>query len=77
MADKAPVWERIVTEHRLRPTPYAQTALWSYGDFVFTPAYDHMSDTLKLRHCGFADCLDTGKMFLDLFQQFRDARIIP
>ena len=77
MADKAPVWERIVTEHRVRPTPYAQTALWSYGDFVFTPAYDHMSDTLKLRQSGFADCLDTGRMFLDLFRHLRDARIIP
>jgi progesterone 5beta-reductase/iridoid synthase-like 1,4-enone reductase family protein len=77
MADKAPVWERIVTEHRLRPTPYAQTALWSYGDFVFTPGYDIMSDTLKLRQFGFADCLDTGKMFLDLFQHYRDERVIP
>lgn len=77
MADKVTVWERIVTEHRLRPTPYAQTALWSYGDFVFTPGYDIMSDTLKLRHSGFADCLDTEKMFLDLFQHFRDARLIP
>ena len=77
MADKAPVWERIVAEHRLRPTPYAQAALWSYGDFVFTPGYDIMSDTLKLRQCGFADFLDTGKMFLDLFRHLRDARVIP
>jgi nucleoside-diphosphate-sugar epimerase len=77
MAHKAPVWERIVTEHRLRPMPYAQTALWSYGDFVFTPGYDHMSDTLKLRQSGFADCLDTGRMLLDAFQRLRDARVIP
>ena len=77
MADKAPVWERIVTEHRLRPTSFAQTALWPYGDFVFTPGYDIMSDTLKLRQTGFTDCLDTEKMFLGLFQHFRDARIIP
>lgn len=77
MADKAPVWERIVTANRLRPTPYAQTALWSYGDFVFAPGYDIMSDTLKLRQSGFNACMDTGTMFLDLFRQFRAARLIP
>ena len=77
MADKASVWERIVTKHKLRPTPYSQTALWSYGDFVFTPGYDHMSDTLKLRQCGFGDCIDTGNMFVDLFRHFRDARLLP
>ena len=77
MADKAPLWERIVCEHRLHPTPYAQTALWPYGDFVFTPGYDHMSDTVKLRQSGFTDCLDTGRMLLDAFQRLRDARITP
>ena len=77
MADQAQVWERIVTEHSLRPTPYAATALWPYGDFVFTPGYDHMSDTVKLRQSGFTDCLDTGRMLLDAFQRLRDARITP
>ena len=77
MTDQAPVWERIVTEHGLRPTPYAQAALWPYGDFVFTPGYDHMSDTVKLRQSGFADCLDTGQMLLAAFQHLRDARVIP
>jgi hypothetical protein len=77
MADKAPVWERIVAKHGLEPVPYAQTALWSYGDFVFAPGYDIMSDTLKLRQTGFGECLDTEKMFLDLFGKFRAARVIP
>jgi nucleoside-diphosphate-sugar epimerase len=77
MADKAPVWERIVKKHGLIATPFAQTALWPYGDFVFRPAYDIMSDTLKLRQHGFHDCLDTGKLFLDLFRHLREHRIIP
>ena len=77
MADKSHVWERMVARHGLRPTPYAQAALWPYADFVFTPAYDIMSDTLKLRKTGFADCLDTGQMFLDLFAHFRRSRVIP
>lgn len=77
MADKAPVWERIIAKHDLMPTPYAQAALWPYGDFIFMPDYDIMSDTLKLRQTGFADCMDTGQMFLDLFEQFRRGRVIP
>lgn len=77
MADKAPVWERIVARHRLKPVPYEETALWSYGDFVFAPGYDIMSDTLKLRQTGFGECLDTEKMFFDLFGKFRAARVIP
>ncbi len=77
MADKAPVWERIVAKHRLNAVPFAQTALWPYGDFVFAPGYDIMSDTLKLRQTGFAECIDTEKMFLDLFEKLRVARVVP
>ena len=77
MADKAPVWERIIRRHGLRPTPYAQAALWSYGDFVFTPDWNIMSDTLKLRQTGFGEALDTGKWLLDLFAHYRQERVIP
>src|SRR5215831_11645592 len=44
MADKAPVWDAIVTKHDLRATPYHRLALWRYGDYVFTPDWDIMSD---------------------------------
>jgi len=77
MADKAPVWERIVAKHGLKPTPYEQAALWSYGDFIFWPGYDIMSDTLKLRRCGFWETVDTREMFLGLFAGFRRAGIVP
>jgi len=77
MADQAPVWERIVRKHRLRPTPYEQAAVWSYGDFNFMRGYDIMSDTLKLRQTGFGDCIDTGRMFLGHFAYFRQERITP
>jgi nucleoside-diphosphate-sugar epimerase len=77
MADKGPVWERIVARHALRPVAYKDTALWSYGDFVFTPGYDIMSDTLKLRQAGFDRCMDTEKMFIELFERLRAARVIP
>jgi nucleoside-diphosphate-sugar epimerase len=77
MADKAPVWERIAARHGLVPTPYAETALWPYGDFVFNAGYDIMSDTSKLRRFGFWETIDTEAMFLRLFEHLRRNRIIP
>ena len=74
MADKAALWERIVAKHGLVRTPYAQTALWPYGDFVFGSGYDIISDTLKLRRAGFWELVDTGEMFLGLFEHLRRSR---
>lgn len=77
MADKAPVWERIVRRQGLVPTPYEHAALWSYGDFVFGSEYDMMSDTTKLRRYGFCEVADTEAMFLRLFDELRRVRIVP
>ena len=77
MKDKGPVWERVVSRHGLQPTPFGQAALWPYADFIFTPGYDMVSDTLKLRRAGFAECADSEEMFLGLFERFRRDRIIP
>jgi len=59
------------------PTPYERAALWSYGDFIFTPGYDMMSDTLKLRRHGFWEVADSEEMFLALFAHLRRQKIIP
>ncbi len=77
MADKASVWERIVAQHGLVPMPFERTALWPYGDFIFNAGYDIMSDTSKLRRFGFYETVDTGEMFLRLFDHFRRNRIVP
>ena len=77
MADKAPVWERIVNKYRLKPTPYEKTAAWPYGDFNFGRDYDIMSGTLKLRQTGFRDSIDTSRMLLEHLGHFRQQRIIP
>jgi len=77
MHDKGPVWERVVAKYGLDPTPYEKAAVWRYGDSVFMPDWDIMSDTLKLRQSGFAACVDTEKMFLDMFAYLQRKRIIP
>jgi nucleoside-diphosphate-sugar epimerase len=77
MADKGPVWDRIVAKHGLRPFGYQEIVTWKYGDFVFTPEYDVISSTSKARHYGFHECVDTEEMFVRLWNEMRADRIIP
>jgi nucleoside-diphosphate-sugar epimerase len=77
MADKGPVWDRIVDKYGLKPYTYEEIVAWPYGDFVFTPEYDIMSDMTKARQYGFHNAVDTEDMFFRLFDEFRQNRIIP
>ena len=77
MADKGPVWDRIVAKHGLRPFRYQEIVTWKYGDFVFTPEYDVISSTSKARRYGFHECVDTEEMFVRLWNEMRADRIIP
>lgn len=77
MADKAPLWQRMVEKHDLLPTPWEQAVNWSFGDYIFNQDWDIMSSTLKARQAGFPDCLESGEMFLRLFAELRERRFIP
>ena len=77
MADKGPDWDRMVTKYGLRPYRYQEIVSWPYGDFVFTPEYDIISDTGKARRCGFQECVDTEEMLFRLWDEMRADRIIP
>jgi hypothetical protein len=35
MADKEPVWQRIVDRYELRPTSYREVAAWPFADYGF------------------------------------------
>jgi nucleoside-diphosphate-sugar epimerase len=77
MADKAPVWDRIVRKHNLRPYRFEEIAAWKFGDFVFSAEWDVISDNGKARRAGFCETVDTEEMFLRLFTEFRAKRVIP
>ena len=77
MADKGPVWDRIVQKHGLQPHRFEQIAAWPFGDFVFTPDYDMISDMGKARRYGFGDAVDSEEMFLRLWAEFRAEKVIP
>jgi nucleoside-diphosphate-sugar epimerase len=77
MADKGPVWERIVERHGLRPYAYDQIVAWEFGDAVFASEFDNITSTIKARRFGFGDCIDTEDMFLELFDELQRSRILP
>jgi hypothetical protein len=77
MADKGPLWSAMQAKYDLRPIPYADLVSWPFVDYCLSRDYDVMSDTLKIRKAGFTSCLDSEGMFLDLFRQFREMRVIP
>lgn len=77
MADKGPVWDRIVAKYGLRPYAYKDIAAWGFGDFIFGCEYDNITSTIKARRFGFRECIDTEEMFLSIFADLRRDRIIP
>jgi nucleoside-diphosphate-sugar epimerase len=77
MADKQPLWEAIIERHGLVATPYRDVSSWAFGDFVFGWDYDVIADSSKARRAGFHEYVDTEEMFLRIFQDLRDRRLIP
>ena len=77
MADKGPVWDRIVTRHGLDPRSLDSLASWEFADFVFEKEWDLLTDNGRLRRAGFNVCVDTIAMIRDQLQQYRDAKLLP
>jgi len=76
MADKEPLWERIVAKYHLQPIPYRQIAAWEFGDFIFNSEFDNITSTIKARRAGFHECIDTEEMFNQFFTMLREKSII-
>jgi nucleoside-diphosphate-sugar epimerase len=77
MADKGPVWDRIVIRHGLQPRPLESLASWEFADFVFAKEWDLLTDNGRLRRAGFNVCVDTVAMLREQIGQYRDARLLP
>lgn len=77
MADKQPLWDRMVEKYGLAPNSYADVSSWRFGDFVFRWDYDVIADGSKARRFGFHEFVDTREMFLGIFEDFRRRKVIP
>jgi nucleoside-diphosphate-sugar epimerase len=77
MADKEALWNQMVQRHGLTETSYSDVSSWTFGDFVFAWDYDVIADTSKSRRAGFHEYVETEEMFLRIFQDLRDHKLIP
>lgn len=76
MADKGPLWKKIVQQYQLVDIPYQKLAAWGFGDFILRCDWDVISSTTKIRQAGFHDCVDSTDMFIHLFDDFRKRGLI-
>jgi len=77
MADKTPLWDRMVEKHGLKPYRFDEIAAWPFADYVFGCDWDVMSNVTKSRRYGFHDVVDSEEMFVRLLRRFRAERIVP
>ncbi|MCB8882604.1 SDR family oxidoreductase [Acidisoma cellulosilytica] len=82
MADKGPIWDRIVKSHDLMPLAYDDIVhSWDFMDYLLrqgsTVPRHSLVSTIKARQHGFHDCVDTEAMFDEILGQLQDARVLP
>jgi nucleoside-diphosphate-sugar epimerase len=77
MADKGPLWGRMIETYGLRKTPYEQLVAWKFGDFQWHADYDSVSETTKIRKFGFNDIVDDEEMFIRQLSCLRELKVIP
>lgn len=77
MADKAPLWERIVGQYDLQRIPFHQMASWEYGNMILALERDVISSTIKIRRAGFGDCIDSEECLFEMLDEMRAQKLIP
>ena len=77
MADKEPVWQRIVEKHGLKRQKLSDVANWQFADFQWSQDYDVISNLNRLREAGFHGLVDTERMFLGHLARYRAEKILP
>jgi hypothetical protein len=77
MSDKAPLWDSMVENHGLHATRYDQIANWAFVDWMLNFGEETIQSTIKIRHAGFGDSIDTHVSFRRQLTRLREMRIIP
>ena len=77
MADKAPLWERIVGQYDLQRIPFHQMASWEYGNMILALERDVISSTIKIQRAGFGDCIDSEGCLFEMLDEMRAQKLIP
>jgi hypothetical protein len=78
-------WEAIVDRYRLRAPRSLDDFVgqsYVYADLLFgfgrtTVPLPQLVSTIKIRHAGFTDCVDSEADLAAWFERLRDRRLIP
>jgi nucleoside-diphosphate-sugar epimerase len=79
MSDKEAVWADIVRKHGLVPYTLGELVggSWAFADAAFSAGLPFFESTIKIREAGFADCIDSYRMFAEHFADLQARRILP
>lgn len=77
MADKEPVWQRVVARHGLKATRMIDIADWAFADVMFDGAWDQTASMAKARGHGFVETADTPAMIIEILDTYRSLRLLP
>ena len=77
MADKAPVWDEIVSQGGLRFSSIDNVAAWDFADFLLCWDYDVISSMNKARKAGFEQFRDTEEMIFSQLNGYRQMKVLP
>ncbi len=77
MSDKGALWDRMVSEHGLKPYKLHEIVNWAYLDMALTNDMDQVSSLTKIVSTGWTDLWDTQNTITRQLQKLRDDRIIP
>jgi nucleoside-diphosphate-sugar epimerase len=77
MADKTPLWDRMIARHDLMRVPFAKAVNWGFLNYVFKATWDQMSDTTRARKLGFTDCYDSEERILEQLAELKRIRFVP
>jgi len=77
MADKEPLWNRMVETYGLRNARYGDVVAWRFGDFQWHAPYDSVVETTKIRRFGFHDIVDDEEMLTRQLIHLRESKVIP
>lgn len=77
MADKEPLWRRIVERHGLVQSDFGRLVNWAWADYLLRMDYDVILELGKIRRAGFHAHPNTEEMFLARFRELQQRQLIP
>jgi len=77
MADKGPIWDKMVAEFKLKNFKLEQLAPWWHVDADLGRDFEAFNDMSKSRKLGFKEYQDTPDSLKNLFDYLRQNKFIP